>query len=433
MRPERLSAMVCDVPSALIACRANGEEARIAAISPCALDLRAAQAFDANARFALSFLRPQTGDYFSLPIQNVRGGSVWREDGATLTRLLFDDLACAAAIRRSLNDYARYVELRGECGAGAYGAQLTGYPVDAEADFPPSPEAQRDEWFASLAPLPEPIGRELALSLHSPELWDLYLSAPIDDLLDVYARLCHAPRRLLPQDAPSRLYLGNPCCRHLFPDNETLRRLLQKAEREGVRLTLVTAELRSGSEARLDEILRTAAAIGAECEINDWGALMRAQDLPVRPALTLGTRLNRRRKDPRMVWMAGFAQHAALLEENALNAPAFRARLNDLGVARVECELCGYEVSPPEGARSLHLPFYLTNAAMWCPLRALCARGSRGAQSGGARCERWCARNTLLYPSQLNLLSRFNALYGLDRRPWNAAYMDLFDRWVLNF
>ena len=432
MRPE--PEMVRDVPAALIACRANGTQRALEAISPRVLWLRTPEAVPGNVRLELSFYHPESGTYSALEVRNAIAGPTRRHEGAVLTRFSFEDPACAAAIRRALNDYARCVELRGGWGATAYGEALTGYPADEDGRFPENPDAQRADWFHSLAPLPDPGATELAVALDCPELYALYLAYPLPDFMNAYADLRCVPRAALPKRAPDRLYVGNPHCRLLFPDEGILRALADKARREGRALSLVTAELRAGGEARADALLRFAAERSAECIVNDWGMLERANALSPRPELSLGTRLNRRRKDPRLAWKAGAAEHVDLLRENSLDAPQWRSWLRDFGVVRFEYERCGYDCAPPGDAPcSLHLPFYQTNTALWCPLKALCERGDRGAQTAADRCPGWCADNVLLYPTHLKLVGRWNSLIALDDRPWNEAHMRRFDRWVLNF
>lgn len=432
MRPE--PEMVWDVPAGLIACRADGVQRALAAVSPRALWLCTPEPVRGDARLELSFYHPETGEYSALCVQNATAGSTRRLEGAVLTRFSFDDSACAAAIRRALNDYARCVELRGGWGATAYGEALTGYPAGQDAHFFDSLDAQRAEWFRGLSPLPDCDGLELAVALDCPELCSLYLSRPLSEFMPAYAALRHIPPNVLPDRAPDRLYVGNPHCRLLFPEASVLRALVDKAQQEGRKLSFVTAELRAGGEDAADALLRFAAELDAECIVNDWGMLERARALPSRPALGLGVRLNRRRKDPRLPWKAGASEHIGLLRENSLNDPAWRAWLESFSVARHEYERCGYDCAPPEGAPcSLHLPFYQTNTALWCPLKALCERGDRGAQRAADTCPRWCDRNALLYPAHMKLAGRWNSLIALDGRPWDEAYMRRFDRWVLNF
>lgn len=432
MRPDLTPGAVQNPPAGLIACRVDGAQARIAAIAPRALWLCTPEVIRAGASLSLWFLHPESGEYAAHSIQATQTGSAQRADGAVLTRFFFDDPTCAAAIRRALDRYARYVEIKGDWGAAAYAQALTGYPAEEDEVFLPSLQAQRRAWFRGLSPLPDPGSRELAVALNCPELWELYLEHPLENFMAAYARCRELPAGILPPRAPDRLYVGNPYCRLLFPGADALRAILDKAAREGVQISFITAELRGGEEPSADALMRLAAARDIEWIVNDWGMLERARSHGLR--VSLGPQLNRRRKDPRLIWKAGAGAHLELYAENAQNDPAWRAYLRAFGVERYEFERCGYDCAVPSDVPcALHLPFYCTNAALWCPLRAICARGDRGAQSGAKHCAGWCVENALLYPAHLKMAGRWNALLALDDRPWNPAFLNRFDRWVLNF
>lgn len=421
-----------DLPYGLVACRLDGEQAHILGLSPRLLDLRTPEELVQGGRLELSFYRPELGDYESYCIERYEIREVRYENGAVLTRFDFDDPDCAARIRRVLNDFARYVEIRGADCASAYAQALTGYPLEEEARFPASPEAQRRQWFSSLAPLPKPSARvELCAALNCRKLWEGYLERPSEAFFSFYARQFDLPADFFPRPAPQRIYVGNEYCRFIFPDRFLLNDLVSKARREDVGVTLVTAELRTGGEEAADRLLAFAAEQGLEVEINDWGLLQRALRFPDL-TLNLGPRLNRRRKDPRIQWKAGFAARKALFSENALNDPRWRNLLREMGVTRFEYESCSLPIHPPEDTpRSLRLPFYQTNTSMWCPLQAICTRGARGAQRPAEACARWCEENMLLYPSHLKMLGRWNSLLALDTDI--ASIPDGFDRWVFNF
>lgn len=74
MRPRNLPGMARDLPSGMIACRIDGVEARVAAISPGAVDLRAAEKLRCARALELSFYRPESGDYLQIPAENVQAG-----------------------------------------------------------------------------------------------------------------------------------------------------------------------------------------------------------------------------------------------------------------------------------------------------------------------------------------------------------------------
>lgn len=101
--------------------------------------------------------------------------------------------------------------------------------------------------------------------------------------------------------------------------------------------------------------------------------------------LSMGTLLNRRRKDPRMVYKLGKKE---LFNENSLNAEFYRQYVrNEWNIHRVEWESCGYQQNiggrqdffgDDAGiASSIHIPYYQTNTSEYCTLYAICANGDR--------------------------------------------------------
>lgn len=419
------------IPSGLISCRVGDTAAHIMGISPVGVVLRTAQPLSRELPVAFYFYRSETGSYISHTLTHYKTGEARRENGAVLCRFSFDDPTCAVLIRQALNTLARYVETRSSYGASAYGQETTGYPLEKDEIFPLSLDEARGDWFTGMPPVKPAESCSLAVSLNCRELWELYLARPLPDFMEAYAHIRRIPRSALPDRPPDRLYIGNEYCRLVFPEPDVLAAVLAKATTENLRVTLVTAELRSGGEAHADALFSLAARHNLEVEINDWGMLNRAQPLRDGLTLLLGTRLNRRRKDPRMQWKAGFPERKDLLSRNALNDPAYLAFLSELGISRFEYESCGLPTALPSPACSLHLPFYQTNTSLWCPLRAVCTNGDRGAQTPAGQCPHWCERNALLYPAHLRMVGRWNSLLAFDHEFPTAA--GAFDRWVLNF
>lgn len=418
------------IPSGLIACRVGNMNVHILGISPRGVVLRSLEPLPAEP-ITFCFYQSETGNYLSCTLNHYESGKAQRENGAVLSRICFGDAGCAAHIRKALNTYARYAEIRSTDGASAYGQESTGYPLEKDAVFPASIEDARQAWFARLPALNPGEGCSLAVSLNCRELWELYLSRPIETFMPAYAGVRSIPRSILPVRLPDRIYIGNEYCPFVAPDADELQALIQKAQAEALSITLVTSQLRTGEEAEADALLALAAENHFEVEINDWGILNRAQAFKKDIPILLGTRLNRRRKDPRMQWKAGFSGRESLLAGNALNDAGYRAFLAELGVSRFEYESCGLPTVLPEVPCSLHLPFYQTNTSVWCPLRALCTGGDRGAQQPAESCAHWCEKNTLLYPSHLGMLGRWNSLLALDFEL--KSIQSGFDRWVLNF
>lgn len=418
------------IPYGLISCRIGGIQRCIEGISPRCIQLRAAEAIPAGTA-ELFFYRPETGGYTCHTLENLQTGDVQCKNGAVLTRFFFDDPACAAAIRETMNAYARYVQIRSEYSASAYGQETTDYPLEDDEIFCPDITEQRQIWFSDLAPLWLPALAQLAVELNTPALCRLYLETPADDFKTAYAAHFGLPESFLSCCRIDRLYVGNAYCRHLIPEIPVLEAIAGKARQTGLKLTLVTAELRTGNESLADMLIDFARKHKCELVVNDWGMLHHANRFGNIDIL-LGTQLNRRRKDPRMAYKAGLSGNEYLLSRNALNNSEWRAYLQAFGVCRYEYESCGLQTDLPDGICSLHLPFYQTNTSLWCPLHALCTSGSRGMQHPVDRCPQLCENNYLLYPRHLNMLGRWNSLMAFDPA-WNGPDMQKYDRIVLNF
>ena len=416
-------------PSGLCACRMNERYVHIAAISPRFVLLRLPEEETPCGAVSLHLYRPETGSYETLILNHYAVGEVQHHENAVLLRLCFDDPACARAIRRMMNSYARCLQTKSELGASAWAEQICTYPAEEDFCFAASLQDQRRLWFDHLPPLPiPPEGCELAVELNCPELWQLYLNTPVRDFLGAYSDLRCLPRDHLVRHRIQRLYIGSSFCRHLFPDVETLLAIAEKAGQEDLPLTLSTAELRAGGEEHADRIIALSRKLNAELEANDWGMLRRAAG---KTRLILGPRLNRRRKDPRMGYKPGL--ETSLLAENSLNSPGWIEFLQALGTERLEYESCNLPTVLPDSLPcSLRLPFYQTNTSLFCPLRALCLHGDRGQQTDTDTCSQLCEANVLLYPKHLNMIGRFNSLLALSDLP-NNDELRHFDRWVLNY
>ena len=98
------------LPSGLCACRIGDTQMHIAALSPRSVWLRTQDEQLPVGALTLCLYRPETGKTEFHTPANVQTGPAQRSEDAVLTRFSFDDPACSAAIRRTLNSYARYLE-----------------------------------------------------------------------------------------------------------------------------------------------------------------------------------------------------------------------------------------------------------------------------------------------------------------------------------
>lgn len=346
----------------------------------------------------------------------------------------------AKTVQRLLYQYNRYIHLKLEEDDSTLAKSMTGYPGERDVVKCRSLEEQMKIWQEELKTGPERerkplleagLGREsrsslknapmeLALEIDCPELYQAYLRSSLTDFSEIFAEKSMGSCRSLIRNrqVPDRLYIGNQFCHLLFPGKELLFQMLEKAAVEQVKSTLVFSYIR---DYMLDQVQALLEEVDRWCErrqtcievvVNDWGMADLVKNRTRNLTPSLGILLNKRKKDPRIFFKKGDQR---LFEKNNLNAGFYRNFLKEeFGIERFEWESCGYGQEFPEGKNGLHIPLYQTNTSQYCPLRAVCLNGKRGAQKLAKSCPHYCAEHVFLYPEHLHMVGRYNSLFGID-------------------
>lgn len=362
------------------------------------------------------------------------------------------------AVQKLFGQYDRYICLKLEENDSGLAEQMTGYPAKEDEAFADSLEEQLQEWIGEEAYLHQEAAEEkreleketrvddrsrlqekcehdctermgghnveLALELDRPALYRAFLE---QDPETFFHHVC-AENGVLAgcfrKRKPDRLYIGNAFCHLLFPEENELFSMLEKARREGVRVTLTCSYVREflleKTEDLIGKLEEWCGRNGTELEIvvNDWGMadLLKNRASSLKPCL--GVLLNKRKKDPRMPYKKG---NMTLLKQNSLNAEFYQAYLEqEFGIHRFEWESCGYaqqfpSAEPEEAVEHhLHMPFYQTNTSQYCTLYAGCEWGDRGRQRLVMECDKRCEKQAYLYPKHLHMAGRYNSLFGFD-------------------
>ena len=326
-------------------------------------------------------------------------------------------------VQKLVRQYSRYIRLKLE-DDGELESELTGYPSDLDGEHCNSLDEQRQHWFAetegSAAIKTEiPEHAEFSIELDRQELYTAYLQKSLSEFYKGYLRKNYLWESGLKKKIPERIYVGNQFCHLLFPEEEILFSILEKAKRE---LTAVTLSFTYLRETLLEDTFALLRKIDhwcdqngleTECVINDWGMadFIKKETKHLIPCL--GILLNKRKKDPRIVYKKG--DHS-LYSQNSFNAGFYQEFLREnFGIERAEWESCGYMQDIPSGKNSLHFPFYQTNTSQYCPLYAVKEEGGRGRQRFIGKCPRYCEKSAFLYPKHLNMAGRYNSLFALDR------------------
>ena len=349
-------------------------------------------------------------------------------------------------VQKLVRQYSKYIRLKLE-DDGELESELTGYPSELDGEHCSSLEEQRQYWFAEKAGRAEinmeiPEHTEFAIELDCPERYAAYLQKSLPEFYHDYLRKNYLRGSGLEARIPDRIYIGNQFCHLLFPEEELLFAMLEKAKKEFTAVTLSFTYVR---ETLLEDIFALLRKIDHWCGknelemegvVNDWGMadFIRKETKHLLPCL--GTLLNKRKKDPRINYKKG---ERDLYSQNSFNADFYQEFLREsFGIERAGWESCGYMQDIPAGKNSLHFPFYQTNTSQYCPLYAVQKEGDRGRQKLADKCPQYCKNAAFLYPKHLNMIGRYNSLFALDRDFLEDAeqlkrYTDSnIDRLVLN-
>ena len=330
-------------------------------------------------------------------------------------------------VKRLISDYDRYISLK-LIGDDAYlSEKMVNYPAELDEQFSDDFAEQKKKWFCldgkvqvqqkwSMEALPE---SELAITIDRPELYEAFLKKDWTVFCKDYWKDNFLQNHPFSRKSITRIYLGNQFCHNLFPEKGQLFRMLEKAAVEKVAVTLAFSYIRNSLLEETDVLLQE---LNQWCKnemeiiVNDWAMpslLEKKQHLkPV-----LGILLNKRRKDVRLPYKQGYENRVDSLAENNLNCGFYQDYLKSrYNIERFEFESCGYPVTIPKGWHSLHLPFFQTNTSQYCTLYAACKYGDRGRQQLPENCPRFCDRKVFLYPKHLNMVGRYNSLFGYDDR-----------------
>lgn len=363
------------------------------------------------------------------------------------------------AVRTLLGQYDRYIRLKLEEDDSGMAEQLTGYPAKADEVFAESFQEQLTEWFGSKTngmqdgcgkdeydgrkeqietrTEKKPAEPEFALELDHPRVYTQFLNQRLDDFLTAYQARYPAFQNWMRGRKTDRIYIGNAFCHLLFPEKELFFALLEKANRESLQVTLTFSYVREYQIQETEELLQKLQQwcekqkTKLEVEINDWAMADMLKGALPDLVPCFGRMLNKRKKDPRMTYKKGSRE---CLRENSLNAEFYQEYLSqEFGIQRLEWESCGYEQKFPDPAAKmkvenhLHLPFYQTNTSQYCTLYAGSAYGDRSVQHLLTSCDKRCEWQAYLYPQHLEMVGRYNSLFGRDHEILERAGIVPYD------
>ena len=412
--------------SGLVTLRIEGLEVGIVTLGVNGFSFRVASEISSFEQIQVSFFHFQESSYQEVNIHEYEEISKEETDFYVLYTIITNQESYQKEVYALLRDYAKYVTLKAT-GDDAYCSyEKVGYPMELDEEFNKSFLEQKKEWFQEVMDHAkyhrrENLSYELAIAIDTPKKYVAYCQLDLDRFLEQLWSENGLQDHPLRDKAVGRVYLGNQFCHNLFPFEDTLFQMLDKAYIQGLEITIVTTYLREEFIEQTKECLLQLEewCIGhnkpIEIVVNDFGMarLLREHRQWMTPIL--GVLLNKRRKDPRYSYKQGFLQYQEQLAKNHLNDEQYREYLSmTFGIKRFEYESCGYPIEIPQGAHSLHFPYYQTNTSQYCTLHATCTTGERRNQRLVRSCPYYCEELYFAYPKHLKMVGRFNSIFGFD-------------------
>lgn len=394
--------------------------------------------------FCLSFFQFASSEYISLEISDF---TICKEEETTffqVYRVLVENDSFSIYSRRLMQEYMQYIDLKFAGDDAELSRVLVGYPKEEEELFPSSVVdwrahisnrlkeqfLQADDSSKSSFTNNLPLSKlEFAIELDSDEIQDKFLTCDFEAFTSWYWNRQGLEWHPLAKVPISCVYIGSQYCMHLFPEEEHLLSLLNRAISLHLTPVLVFPPMKSKDFNKIKHILVFLSTYYIQHEfffsgfqmeliLNDWGMihyLASHQQMFSHFSLTLGILLNKRRKDTRLPYKNGCAKQLELLKQNNSNADFYEDYLrNTLGISRFSYESCGYDYQIADGSHILHLPLFQMNTAGHCTLYAACQNGDRGIQTTVESCPKYCQRFAFLYPSMLSMVGIKNSLFGYD-------------------
>ncbi|SFU32613.1 hypothetical protein SAMN04487886_100719 [Clostridium sp. DSM 8431] len=441
MKKEELELL----PEGLVTCILNDREVRILKISTSEIEVRLAEKEEIQS-IKLCFYNFHKYEYDKIEINNYKIIDTKEERFYYIYTIAIEDVDFSYNVKRIFKDYSRYIMLKNYGEENEFSEDMTGYPKDKDLDFYEFYIDQKKDWMKDLK-YNKNIDRniELAVKIDNYTLYNKYLENDIKSFMKYYYEENYISDSGIFNKEVKRIYFGNEFCHNLFPKEDLLLRLIEKAYAENLNVTLCFTYMRERYIEKTKNILEKVYDLcrknnrKIEIIINDWGILSILEDKKDYFSISLGVLLNKRKKDPRYVYKNGYKENKGLMAQNSLNSSMFSDFLKSLGIERYEYEACGYDIEIAKKSSSLHMPFYVTNISQYCTLNATLQTGKRGKQKLVKCCKKYCTDYVFMYPKHLKMIGRYNSLFAFDDTLLKnsqklISYIDNgVDRIVLNF
>ncbi|WP_167957846.1 hypothetical protein [Anaerosporobacter faecicola] len=418
---------VKDLPSSMVSCLIDGEEAQILELGMEGFIFRIDNRIEDIQRIQVNYFFLEDSVYEERTLQEFQVNEIEEKEFFYVIEIKTNDNEYRERTGRLLREYGKYITCK-SMDDSYCASEIAGYPVEFDETFMETFEEQRREWFEERKLVEEDKKQwiqvmnnlELAIAIDRPDRYTSYMEKDWEDYCKYYWEQQNLEWHPISKKKVGCIYIGNTFCHKLFPKEKELFTMMEKARNNGTQIVVVFSYLRDcyvETTKRLLERLEewcTRYQVVMEIVVNDLGLLQLLVGKEKWFKISLGELLNKRRKDPRLSYKLGYEQQASLLKENALNTKEYQELLDSYGVQEYEYESCSYPIKLNNRKAHLHFPYYQTNTSQYCTLYAKCHNGDRGKQKLVKNCPYYCREWVFLYPKHLKMVGYYNTLFGLD-------------------
>jgi len=330
--------------------------------------------------FVLFFFEREKEAYVEVLISDFTMEITGKNDYYSIYRVVTANSQFAENAKRLSFDYLRYIDCKITLEDNELSARYTNYPVGGDSDFCETYEEQIKE-------LTEYVKKaELSGFFNLSDEMDYYIALENEVYINDY--LCKQKESFI-EDYFSKagfsfhpiskvnikgLIIGNSYCYNLTPSVEEVERVIEKAFKEDLTVTIVIPPVPQFKLNYYINYYNTLKKYNAFWQVNDIGMLSYIGE-----GAEAGVLLNKTSRDPRYKY---------------LNKEVSNLMFSDSGV---------------------YIPYYQTNTGTFCPIHAIVNNGSRGNQERVLNCNRECNVYHFLYPRHLELVGKYNSLFGFNK------------------
>ncbi len=421
-------------PPALVAGCIDKQEVRIIYLDKKSIQLESADILTDSIKCKIKILNFNTHEYDEFTFEKCKVVEVQEDNFSYIYKVEIGNMDSESFMRyhEIIDKYVEYFEMKDQLGIfrkmvsnKLLNEDYQVYPYEKDKIFAEDLRKQSSEWynFSGFGLIHSEFEKlvsniELAFNINSLKLFKQFEDESFDKAIEDNLNNDKVAEHRIFSKRFSRVYIGNEFCPNIFPDNQQLLKLMDKAYESNFEITLSFSCINESYIKQvnkiLDEIDNWCKSVNRKVEIviNDWGMpeiLKKYSNLqPV-----LGRLLNRRKKDPRLKWWWGYDKCDCNFDENILNTDHFIEFLDKLGISRFEFEDNPVKSRIPEGRHSLHFPFYQINTASFCLLYAHCNLKKPDLVVSG--CPNYCNEFYLQYPFHLDMIGKGNTIFGFNK------------------